>query len=166
MQTTEEIVLTVADDAGFLSPYSTAGKPVVSSEVSEFLDNDAKAIRPKNALRLKICGDCIDEIEKVKYAEAIKNSYEQKLAEEKRELKKKTITSAIFAVIGIIALIFMLASEKIGISEVWKECIDIFAWVFIWEAVDLFFIERAAISLRLKRYKNFARAEIVFCHTK
>lgn len=166
MLKTEEIQLTVTDDSSFLSPYSTAGKPVISPDVSDFLENAAKATHPKNALRLIISGDCIDEKEKIAYDEAVRNTYAQKLAEERRELKRKTAVAGIFAIIGIIALAFMFLAESMGIKEVWKECIDIFAWVFIWEAVDLFFIERAAISLRLKRYKNFARAEIVFCPTK
>lgn len=162
MRKTEGIQLTVTDDSSFLSPYSTAGKPVVSSDVSDFLENAAKATHPKNSLRLIISGDCIDEKEKIAYEDAVRNTYEQKLAEERRELKRKTVVSGIFALIGIIALAFTFLAESLGIKEVWKECIDIFAWVFVWEAVDLFFIERGAISLRLKRYANFANAEIVF----
>lgn len=162
MLKTEEIQLTVTDDSSFLSPYSTAGKPVISPDVSDFLENAAKATHPKNALRLVISGDCIDEEEKLAYKDAIKNTYQQKLAEERRELKRKNVVAAIFAMIGIIALAFMFIAESVGIGEVWKECIDIFAWVFVWEAVDLFFIERGAISLRLKRYANFVNAEIVF----
>ncbi len=55
---------------------------------------------------------------------------------------------------------FLLSAKNVG--EVWKECIDIFAWVFLWEAVDQFFIERGAIMLRRKRFKNFLEMEVSY----
>ncbi len=69
------IDMTVTDDGNFLSPYSEDGKPVISSEVADFLENAAKAYRPKDTLVVSIHGDCIDDCEKKKYAAAIKNYY-------------------------------------------------------------------------------------------
>lgn len=154
--------MTVTDDDGFLSPYSEEGKPTISSEVAEFLETSAKANHPKEKLRLVVRSECIDEEEKKKYAAAIKNYYELKLKEEQRDFRKKTINSVIFAIIGIVALavMFLLSAKNVG--EVWKECIDIFAWVFLWEAVDQFFIERGGIMMRKKRFINFLEMDIVF----
>lgn len=156
------INMTVTDDDGFLSPYSEEGKPTISSEVADFLETAAKANRPKDKLRLAVRGDCIDEEEKKKYSAAIKNYYELKLKEEEREFYKKTVNSIVFTIIGILALavMFLLSAKNVG--EVWKECIDIFAWVFLWEAVDQFFIERGAIMLRRKRFKNFLEMEVSY----
>lgn len=156
------INLSVSNDDGFLSPYSSEGKPVISSEVAEFLENAVKAHSPKEKLILNVKGDCIDENERVQYAAAIKNYYSLKLKDEERERKNKTVVAAIFAFIGIIALAFMFYISERDVGEVWKECIDIFAWVFLWEAVDQFFIERGAVKVRRKRYQNFAEMEIRF----
>lgn len=156
------IDMTVTDDGNFLSPYSEDGQPVISSEVADFLENAAKAYRPKDSLIVNIHGDCIDDCEKIKYASAIKNYYALKKKEEERELRRKVLASIIFAVIGIIALAVMFIVSDFNVNEVWKECIDIFAWVFVWEAVDLFFIERGAIVVRRKRCENFIEAEIRF----
>ena len=43
--------------------------------------------------------------------------------------------------VGVAALGSMFFAESFGVKQLWIECIDIFAWVFIWEAVDLQFIE-------------------------
>lgn len=156
------INLNVSNDDGFLSPYSFEGTPVISSEVADFLENAVKAHSPKEKLILNVKGDCIDENERVQYAAAIKNYYSLKLKEEERERKNRTKVAAIFALIGIIALAFMFYLSEREVSEIWKECIDIFAWVFLWEAVDQFFIERGAVKIRRKRYLNFAEMEIRF----
>ena len=165
MKNTDEkaiIDMEVDSDEGFTSPYSAAGKPVISAEVADFLENAVKAHSPKEKLILNVKGDCIDENERVQYAAAIKNYYSLKLKEEERERKNRTKVAAIFALIGIIALAFMFYLSEREVSEIWKECIDIFAWVFLWEAVDQFFIERGAVKIRRKRYRNFAEMEIRF----
>ena len=130
--------------------------------MADFLETAAKANRPKDKLRLAVRGECIDEEEKKKYSAAIKNYYELKLKEEEREFYKKTVNAIVFTIIGILALtvMFLLSAKNIG--EVWKECIDIFAWVFLWEAVDQFFIERSGLLLKRKRFENFVNMSIKF----
>ena len=41
-----KINMTVNDDSDFLSPYAETGKPVISSEVAEFLENSANPFTP------------------------------------------------------------------------------------------------------------------------
>ena len=45
----------------------------------------------------------------------------------------------------------MFVLSELGAGAVWTECVDIFAWVFLWEAVDQFFIERKGVLLKMKR---------------
>lgn len=56
--------------------------------------------------------------------------------------------------------VFLL--DRLGANGVWVECVDIFAWVFLWEAVDQFFIERGLLLLKRKRDLAFIRIEINF----
>ena len=44
--------------------------------------------------------------------------------------------------------------------KVISEFIDIFAWVFIWEAVDQFFIEKNALIIQKKRLTHFTTMTI------
>lgn len=54
----------------------------------------------------------------------------------------------------------MFVLDHIGVNSLWIEVIDIFAWVFLWEAVDLFFIERSHLLVRAKRLQNFIQMQI------
>ena len=67
----ELIRMQVKEDSGFLSPYCLQGEPVVSSEVSDFLDNAVKRLPLRAELHIEIEGDTIDEQERTEYAAAI-----------------------------------------------------------------------------------------------
>lgn len=160
---THTINMHVSNDDNFLSPYSMGEEPVISQEVAEFLENTVRAMPSKEGFSLNIKGDCIDENEKQKYSLAIKNYYTLKFKDAERESRKKTIVSMAFTLIGVIALaIMIILSNHDNIGEVWTECIDIFAWVFLWEAVDLFFMERGTIAVKRRIYKKFMQSTITF----
>ena len=154
--------LNITDDSDFLSPYSPSETPLVSSEVADFLENSARAFHPRAKVDLTITGRCIDESEKSVYGDAIRNYFSLKLAETERDIKRKGLMSLIFAIVGVVALVFMIIYESFVNNAVWTECVDIFAWVFLWEAVDQFFIERSGLLLKRKRFENFVNMSIEF----
>ena len=159
---TAKIDMTVNDDSDFLSPYAETGQPVISSEVAEFLENSANAFHPKEKITLSVHSDCIDDNEKIVYEKAIRNYFSLQLNEIDRSMRRKTIIATWFSVVGILALAFMFLISRLGINDLWTECVDIFAWVFLWEAVDQFFIERSGLMLRKKRLDNFIDMKIIF----
>ena len=159
---TADLFLNVSDDSEFLSKYSPVDKPIVSSEVAEFIENAAREFHPKTPVKLTIIGSCVDESEKPVYASAIRNYFSLKQSEVGRDIARKTIVSLIFALVGIIALIVMIVYENCFGNAVWTECIDIFAWVFLWEAVDQFFIERNGLLMKRRRLENFINMEIEY----
>lgn len=154
--------LNITDDSDFLSPYSPSEKPLVSSDVADFLENSARAFHPRAKINLTITGRCIDESEKSVYGDAIRNYFSLKLAETERDIKRKGLMSLIFAIVGVVALVFMIIYESFVNNAVWTECVDIFAWVFLWEAVDQFFIERSGLLLKRKRFENFVNMSVEF----
>lgn len=154
--------LNITDDSDFLSPYSPSEKPLVSSDVADFLENSARAFHPRAKVGLTITGRCIDESEKSVYGDAIRNYFSLKLAETERDIKRKGFVSLIFAIIGVVALVFMIIYESFVNNAVWTECVDIFAWVFLWEAIDQFFIERSGLLLKRKRFENFVNMSVEF----
>lgn len=156
------INMTVNDDQGLLSPYCESGMPVISSDVADFLLNGANAFHPAEKLVLNVTSDCVDKNEQKQYASAIKNYFALKLNDVQRDLKRKTLIAVWFTIIGIVALAFMFICDAYNVANLWIECIDIFAWVFLWEAVDQFFIERSELLLLRKRYINLIQMPINF----
>lgn len=165
MENKSVINMHISDDNNFLSPYSLEGKPVISSEIAEFLENSAKEFHPNNELVLNIYSNCIDEDEQEIYPIAIKNYFDLQIKSCNFELERKTSIGLLFSIIGIIALGFMIVLSNRNIKELWVECIDIFAWVFLWEAVDQLFIERGSLVTRRKRLSSFYNMEINFKKT-
>lgn len=154
--------MTVRDDEDFLSPYSRNACETIGEETAEFLRNSALGLSPKEELALHLYSDCIDEREQEIYPDAIRSYFHSHLSDSLRELKRNAIQSAVMFLVGIVALAVMFIGEHFGWSQIWIECIDIFAWVFVWETVDLFFLERATIRRRMKRYQAFIHMKVVF----
>lgn len=149
------IRLQVRDDSNFLSPYSEEGLPIISSEIADFLEKSVHAYHPKQKIYLHIYSQCIDDKEKTQYQKAIRNYFELERKENTREIKIREVRSIIFTIIGVVALAFMFLCSHLGLKDIWIECIDIFAWVFLWEATDQFFIERSGLLARKQRLQNF-----------
>ena len=77
-------------------------------------------------------------------------------------MRRNLIVSVIFTVIGIVGLAAMLLLDHFFNSAIWVEVVDIFAWVFVWEAVDQFFIERRKLNIEKRKYQAFTEAEIQY----
>ncbi len=56
----------------------------------------------------------------------------------------------------------MIILSNLNIGAVLTECINIFAWVFIWEAVDTLFVQRANTLLKFRRIENFIAMDIKY----
>ena len=77
-------------------------------------------------------------------------------------MRFNAIQTVVMLVVGLLALSVMVIGEQLGWGEVWIECIDIFAWVLLWESVDIFFLERTALKRRAKRYLSFIKMHVEF----
>lgn len=155
-----KINMTVMDDNDFLSPYSPVASPIVSGDVAEFLENGANKFLPKQQIELNVHSNCIDDEEKILYDKAIRNYFNLKLDGMKLALRRNLIVSVIFTIIGIVGLAAMVLIDHFFDKAIWTEVVDIFAWVFVWEAVDQFFIERRKLLLERKKYQAFTEVKI------
>ena len=156
------IEMNVRDDADFLSPYSANETATISSDVAEFLENSAMAYHPKERLTLKISRDCIDEREKIVYEKAIKNFFMLHSIESTRDLKRNAAYAVVMFIVGLIGFALMVLCESLELGAIAIECVDIFAWVFLWESVDLFFIERNVLKIRLLRNLALSDIKVVY----
>lgn len=153
--------MTVRDDSGFLSPYCGA-RPVISSEVADFLDNAASALPPKGDLALHIRSDVITGEEARVYDAAIRNYYRNRTKETRRNVLRNRTAAIIMLVMGILIFSLLFFLERRGLGEMMTNLLEIAAWVFIWEAVDLFFLERHRLIAAHRLAEKFVGADIRF----
>lgn len=154
--------MNVKDDTDFLSVFSANDTPVISNEVAEFLENSTHSIRPNEPLTLRIKSDCIDETEQQIYKDAIKEYYTERYTANERELKIHNRIALWLAILGVLVLGFAIFWEYAIESVLWAEVIDIVAWVFLWEAVDIKFFKTRELALQRKRYAALISMKIQY----
>ena len=156
------IELTVLRDEGFLSDFSAGTRPVISGEVAQYLEESAMRFLSKEPICIKIYGDCIDKMEEKLYIDGLKEYYVRRYTENRRSLHRNRWIAAIMLLVGVVALAVVLTLSLLKRVEILVEVLDIFAWVFLWEAVDLFFLEGGVLRMKQRRFLRFIDAKVEF----
>lgn len=154
--------MNVGDDSNFLSVFSVTEKPVISGEVAEFLDYSTQLLLPDTAITLRIHSNCIDADEQKIYTAAIRQFYREQYFVAEKEQKRNSLAAAFLLLLGVVCLGWMVATEAVFGSAVWSEVIDIAAWVFLWESVDIHFFQNRKLKIRKKRCLSFINMHIEY----
>lgn len=158
--------MTVRDDSSFLSVYSEGETPVISSEVAEFLEKSTDTLRPDEELSLCIASDCIGEEEKKLYPAAVREYYARRYIANGRELGRNYIIVLLLGLMGVLALTASILYAHLVGNAVWAEVIDIVAWVFLWEAVDIGVLRNHSLRMNKLRYLAFLSMKIEYIPPK
>lgn len=79
-----------------------------------------------------------------------------------RELKWNTIIVLLLALAGIIALAIAFLIDHQTANPLWTEVVDIIAWVFLWEAVDISAFKNKELRIKKLRYLSYLSMNIEF----
>ena len=110
-----------------------------STDVLEkYLEENIVGLFVHKQWNLQIFSNCIDKEEQKAYQEGVKEYYLNQYMANKKELHRNTVISVLLVVTGMIALFFTLLIDSIYGNLFWAEIVDIVAWVFVWESVDVF----------------------------
>lgn len=156
IDTTIHLNINSSNDA--ISPYSEDNKLTINSEFASFLENSVKDIPVKNNLTLEISSKNCD-INML--SEAIKNYYYNEFIDSQRKLKRNLIFSLVTFIIGLLGLAFTMLYDIFDFPIIVIGALDIFTWVFMWEAFDKFFFERTEFKYNQYRQMNFINAKII-----
>lgn len=156
------VKINVSDDSDFLSPFSDNDDPVISEETAGFLIHSVKHLKTENHLHIKFSGNEISESEQPVYKKAIENYFYKELIESRRDIRSNTLRSVIMALFGILLFSIAIIMETLGVKPLWLNVMDVAAWVFVWEAVDLFFLERVELRARQLCNLKILTAKITF----
>lgn len=157
----ETINIKAENKAAIFSDYNYDSNEVLNPNLEAFLVEKVKSIPPKSNLRVKIfTDDCVDENEvKVAYKNKLKGDFE----ELEQELRRNMLFALTMLILGVLFMGFLILEMHFLNNYILSTILEIAAWVFIWEAVDSFFLERSAI--KRKRYQMarlyYAELEVV-----
>ncbi len=141
----------------FIKNYNQNKKPTINEEVFENIKKSAEKIPLVYTLKIRFIFNnledfFLDELKEDFYSYlAINDYYANKLIFHKSKL------SLAILLIGVLFLVLNALLKGfdliINFSKAWQEIIseilDITAWVFVWEAVTIFYFERNGIKAKL-----------------
>lgn len=143
------------------SAYNFDSREKLNDELGDFIMDKAKFVPVNKDIRIKLYTDpSVDEIEVEK---AIRNHFKKEYIEIKNEKKHNLVFSFAMLLLGLFSLAFQLVMHKFFYNVYAYIIVEIATWVFFWEAVDSYFLQRASLKRKsitlLKLYS--AQIEVV-----
>lgn len=162
----EIIDLTITDSESLLSVYNPDGKPIIDENMANVISNSIKSTTLKKDIHLKISCEKYTKDKEPVYKDAITNYYINEFADKERRLHNNlaiTITTFLLAIISFIALFVF---TQLDMHWLLLDFIDVIAWVFSWETVDLIFFQRQLIKLEQRQDLKIIFAKITLTNLK
>lgn len=141
------------DYSDLFSFYSLNNFNVLDSEFNAFLETKADAIPMKYDLTLNFHVNNPDEAKEQEIKFALKENYEREIHAINRKMHRNNLFSLYMLMMGFIFFGLYVAIVQLDFYFAIKVVFEIATWVFFWEAVDSFFLERR--HLKIERLKKF-----------
>ena len=154
----ETINVKVKHEEEIYSGYNNDRNEVLNPALSDFLVENAESLHKRSKLRIKIFSDF--PLEEHELFSAIKNKFKGEFESYERKLKQTAIFSLVVLILGILFLGIFVLEEMFFRNVVLSIILEIASWVFIWEAVDSFFLERIALKEKRRQMARLYDAEI------
>ncbi len=133
---------------------STKEKPLIKYEILEMISEKIRSLPETYRADVKLDIKDLEGYTNESLMEAIKDSIEFSHYRSDKQVKKNWVLASIFILVGLVILLtaaFLASSAEEWVSttngSVFKEILDIAAWVFIWEAVSILFISPTEESI-------------------
>lgn len=153
-----EIKVKIAEKEQLFSAYSYSDDKL-NPEFCNYIYEKAKRTYPhKKDLTIKIYAN--EDIDAKAVELTLKNHYEEEYNDTKREFRRIITISLLMTLFGVIALTVMVLLNRFLDNFYVTTIVEIAAWVFIWEAVDYFFLQRPLIKAKLLLIQKISEAKI------
>ena len=151
----------VTDPECLLSPYKE-DKEIISGETATFIDNLVKSAPIDKDLHLMIsCKNYTPDKREV-YKKAIENYYVNEFADKDRQLVHNLFMAITMLVLGVMCFALLYFMNIWEAPWIICELVDVAAWVFVWETVDLLMIRRVILKWQQKKDLKIIFAKMSF----
>jgi len=141
-----------------ISKFSYDENDKLNKELSEFIVDKTKTMPLNKDIALNFY--VTSPIDKQEIKTTIHNHFKEEYLETKHELKRANIISLIMLILGIISLTALVIAHKFFDYFYFTTILEIASWVFVWESVDIFFLQRSKIKRQCLLLKKLYSAEI------
>ncbi len=144
-----------------LSDYGAIGHPVINSEFASFLEQHILATHLLHDISIEIESEQFTSKDIEVIQQAIQNYYREEATIEARKLKRGILATIYFLIVAVVVFSIMIVLNQFHVlSTIGLELFDIAGWVFTWEAVDQFFIERPIRKFELLKSHKLIEATV------
>lgn len=164
------IDLVINEYKQIFNPYDNRpyNKKKLNNEVKDFLEQGFRDIPNlfKIEIRITVLENKRNKEMEEKIENAIRNTYNfdsKYLLRKVNSMRTKVVT---YGFIAILLLAVGYVVEENSINRVLIESVDIGGWVFLWEAIHIFFIDRHLLLYELNSKMRTADSEITFKYVK
>ena len=146
----------------FYNEYCHGEYKTLNVEMTDFIEENAKKLPQNKDLTLKIhTSSEISPKEKEEMQKAIRREYADKYVLLNKKLKTNLFLTIILTIVGLGVLALAVLFENLEWSSILSNTVMIAAWVFLWEAVEFFFFNRAEIRHKKKVVKRFLSCNLI-----
>jgi hypothetical protein len=137
-------------------------------DLARFLDNCSSEIPTRKPIDIVFCikDGTVDAAKEAVIRESFGNYYRAKEREVRKQLKRNFLFGlALFCIAIAFLSVYVLdkASRPVGLfSNLFLEGLLIGGWVFMWEALHMFFLESLEPFSRRRELKRFLRSDLLF----
>lgn len=154
------IKINVSDETDVLSKYNDDGQEIIGGEMADFINNLVKSVPKDKEIVLDVkCADYSEEKAK-RYKNAIVNYYINEFADKDAKLKNNLIISIILFAVGVLGFAALYLLNLFNAYWLIRDIVEVTSWVFLWETVDVFFLNRGVLKWKQKRDLKIIFAEI------
>ncbi|MBQ8522786.1 MAG: hypothetical protein IJ458_03915 [Clostridia bacterium] len=147
-----------------ISKFSYDENDKLNKELSEFILDKTKTMSLNTDIKLNFYASSPIEQQEIKTT--LQNHFREEYIETKHELKRANIFSLIMLILGVISLSILVLAHKFFDYFYFTTILEIASWVFVWEAVDIFFLQRSRLKRQCLLMKKLysAQVEIIINH--
>lgn len=165
-QNREIVDITIKDMDDMLSVYSPDGKDNISPELANVIDNATKSTNYYKDIHLRFTCEKHPPEKEEQYKNAIKNYYINEFAEKERKLHNNLLIATSTFLLSIVFFVILFLVSSLNLPWIVVEFIDVIAWVFGWETVDVIVFRRQVIKYDQRKILKIIYANVSFLTTK
>ena len=154
----------VTNSEEIFSPYDFDGYDKINPSLGEYIWDKSKFVPLNKNIKIKIYTDKDANEDEIK--SAFKNNYRSEYSHVKEQENKNLLFSFIMFLLGVLFMSFLFVMHKFFYYQFLEVILEIATWVFFWESVDSFFLERAEIRRKKHQLLKLFVAEIEIIRLK
>jgi len=150
------IQLSIDDENDIYNKYSLNGNTQIKNEIIDYLEEQVKYVSIAHSITIQVEYKSKNQSTISILQMLIKDKLEDRLSILYQEIHSKLRETILFVILGLISFFLLSIVGRITSSRTIKEILLIICWVFIWKAVEIYFMERRKlVSERLKLMKLY-----------